>query len=84
MPQLENMCFDLWIAGMETTANTLAWAALYALHHPEIQVYLHQPYLFFAKEKIHSELDEKIGSNRIIDNSDRNKLHYLNAFICVC
>ncbi|KAK6059723.1 hypothetical protein COOONC_02630 [Cooperia oncophora] len=27
--QLRNMCFDLWLAGMETTSNTLYWGVLY-------------------------------------------------------
>lgn len=37
-PQLENMCLDLWVAGMETTSNTLTWGVLFALHNPDAQV----------------------------------------------
>ncbi|KAK6046099.1 unspecific monooxygenase, partial [Cooperia oncophora] len=36
--QLQNMCLDLWFAGMETTSNTFSWAVVYILNHPDVQV----------------------------------------------
>lgn len=36
--QLLNMCFDLWLAGMETTSNTLSWGVVYLLNHHDVQV----------------------------------------------
>uniref|UniRef100_A0A914QM51 Cytochrome P450 n=1 Tax=Panagrolaimus davidi TaxID=227884 RepID=A0A914QM51_9BILA len=67
--QLINSLFDLWIAGQETTANTLIFSVLYLLHNPEIQ------------NKLHKELDVIIGSDRRINLSDKNSLIYVNAFI---
>uniref|UniRef100_A0A914XTV3 Cytochrome P450 n=1 Tax=Panagrolaimus superbus TaxID=310955 RepID=A0A914XTV3_9BILA len=67
--QLINSLFDLWIAGQETTANTLIFSILYLLHNPEIQT------------KLHKELDAVIGSDRRINLSDKNSLIYVNAFI---
>ncbi|EGT50038.1 hypothetical protein CAEBREN_11357 [Caenorhabditis brenneri] len=69
MEQLDSVCFDLWVAGMETTSNTLYWSLLYVLLNPEVL------------KKIYEELDQKIGSDRIITTSDRNNLNYVNATI---
>ncbi|CAI5448980.1 unnamed protein product [Caenorhabditis angaria] len=69
MEQLDSVCFDLWIAGMETTSNTLYWALLYVMLNPEV------------REKIYEELDREIGSDRIITTSDKSNLNYINATI---
>lgn len=71
MPQLLNMCFDLWMAGQETTSNTLAWGAVYLMLNEDIQ------------EKLHKELDEVIGSDRIITMEDKPKLPYTSAVVNV-
>uniref|UniRef100_A0A914ELB1 Cytochrome P450 n=1 Tax=Acrobeloides nanus TaxID=290746 RepID=A0A914ELB1_9BILA len=49
----------------------LPWAIVYLVHNPEVQ------------KKITEELDREIGTDRIVDLSDKNKLHYLNAAINV-
>ncbi|VDP14687.1 unnamed protein product [Heligmosomoides polygyrus] len=67
--QLRKVCFDLWLAGMETTSNTLYWGILYILLDSGVQ------------KAIHDELDIKIGSDRLITMADRSKLHYMNAAI---
>ncbi|WKX99602.1 hypothetical protein Q1695_014463 [Nippostrongylus brasiliensis] len=67
--QLQNMCLDLWIAGMETTSNTLAWSVVYMLNFPDIQA------------KVQEELDREIGSSRQITTTDKNQLVYTNAVI---
>ncbi|CAI5448979.1 unnamed protein product [Caenorhabditis angaria] len=69
MEQLDSVCFDLWVAGMETTSNTLYWAFLYVMLNPEV------------REKIYEELDREIGSDRIITTSDKSNLNYINATI---
>jgi cytochrome P450 len=33
---------DLFIAGMETTSSSLLYVFLHMLHHPEVQVKVHQ------------------------------------------
>ncbi|KAJ1351434.1 hypothetical protein KIN20_007434, partial [Parelaphostrongylus tenuis] len=67
--QLQNMCLDLWFAGMETTSNTLSWGVVYLLNNLHVQ------------DKLHAELDHEIGSGRPITMSDRNNLPYTNAVI---
>ncbi|CAJ0933150.1 unnamed protein product, partial [Mesorhabditis belari] len=68
--QLQNLVFDLWVAGMETTSNTLTWGFCYILNHPNVQA------------KIHEELNRVIKSERKVLSSDRNELPYVNAVIC--
>lgn len=67
--QLQNMCLDLWFAGMETTSNTLSWGALYVLNHPDVQ------------HKMRQEMDREIGSGRLIMMADKNRLPYINAAV---
>uniref|UniRef100_A0A914YUU5 Cytochrome P450 n=1 Tax=Panagrolaimus superbus TaxID=310955 RepID=A0A914YUU5_9BILA len=67
--QLYAVCLDLWIAGQETTSNTLAWLVMYLMLNPEIQ------------KKVHAELDQVIGSDRFITLEDKIHLNYLNAVI---
>ncbi|VDM57103.1 unnamed protein product [Angiostrongylus costaricensis] len=67
--QLQNMCLDLWIAGMETTSSTLSWGVVYLLNNLHVQ------------EKLHEEMDREIGSGRLVTMSDRNNLPYTSAVI---
>uniref|UniRef100_A0AC34FXQ3 Cytochrome P450 n=1 Tax=Panagrolaimus sp. ES5 TaxID=591445 RepID=A0AC34FXQ3_9BILA len=67
--QLFGSVLDLWLAGQETTSNTLAWLILYLMTNPESQT------------KLHNELSKVIGSDRIITLDDKNNLQYLNAVI---
>uniref|UniRef100_A0A914WU73 Cytochrome P450 n=1 Tax=Plectus sambesii TaxID=2011161 RepID=A0A914WU73_9BILA len=69
MLQLKNVCFDLWIAGMETTITTLRWGALHMIHNPDIQA------------KIQAEIDEHITDDREIQMSDKNALPYTMAAV---
>uniref|UniRef100_A0AC35FG02 Cytochrome P450 n=1 Tax=Panagrolaimus sp. PS1159 TaxID=55785 RepID=A0AC35FG02_9BILA len=66
---LINILIDLWGAGQETTANTCIFSLLYVLNNPKVQ------------EKIHTELDSVIGSDRMVTLADKNSLIYVNAFI---
>ena len=58
---------DVFIAGMETTASTLSWALLYLIHNPEVQ------------QRLHRELDQVIGPDRLPELEDKKNLPYLEA-----
>jgi cytochrome P450 len=67
--QLYGVCLDLWVAGQETTSNTLSWIVIYLMTNLE------------AQKKLHAELDQIIGSDRFITMDDKTQLHYLNAVV---
>ncbi|CAD5221423.1 unnamed protein product [Bursaphelenchus okinawaensis] len=67
--QLKSMCFNLWVAGQETTSLTITWAIAFILRHPEVQ------------EKIHEELDSVHGSEKMITIGDKPLLSYCNAVV---
>ncbi|KAI6217045.1 Cytochrome P450-33C9 [Aphelenchoides fujianensis] len=65
--QLVVLLFDLWVAGQETTSNTIGWTFAYLLHHPEVQ------------RKAQEELKRVIGTNRIITTADKPSLPYITC-----
>uniref|UniRef100_A0AC34FZG3 Cytochrome P450 n=1 Tax=Panagrolaimus sp. ES5 TaxID=591445 RepID=A0AC34FZG3_9BILA len=65
--QLIGTLIDLFGAGMETTSTTTQMFIFYIIHNPEIQ------------QKIHEEIDNVIGRDKIITMSDQSKLPYFNA-----
>ena len=67
--QLYATIFDLWLAGQETTSNTLAWLVIYLVQYPQIQT------------KLHHELDHVIGNDRMITLDDKSSLNYVNAVV---
>ncbi|KAH7680384.1 Protein CYP-33E1, partial [Aphelenchoides avenae] len=69
MSQLKGMCSDLFVAGQETTATTLAWGIAYLIHSPDVQ------------RRLHEELAQAIGSDRLITMADRPMLHFTSAVI---
>ena len=60
--------FELFLAGSETTYNSLDWAFLFMAEHPEIQ------------EKCFKEINDVVG-DKYIDYVDRIKLPYVEATI---
>ncbi|KAL3073146.1 hypothetical protein niasHT_035422 [Heterodera trifolii] len=60
---------DFWIAGQETTTDTLNWGIIHLIHSPRVQ------------QKLHEELDSVIGSDRMITLADKVSLSYSNAVI---
>lgn len=82
---------------METTSTTLLWILAYLLHHPEVgfcfwnkrvqwfQFWLsnstHFWVLFQVQERVQKELDEQVGSERLVSVSDRSQLPYLECVI---
>ncbi|XP_078524143.1 cytochrome P450 2J6-like isoform X2 [Lissotriton helveticus] len=66
---LVHLLVELFVAGMETTNNTLLWALLHMVNLPEIQ------------EKVQKELDTVLEDSEIIQYEDRLRLPYTNAVI---
>ncbi|XP_054772586.2 cytochrome P450 2U1-like [Lytechinus pictus] len=64
---LYNAVADLFVAGTETTATTLKWALMYMILHRNVQ------------EKVHKELDDVVGRNRLPRLIDRPNLPYTEA-----
>uniref|UniRef100_A0A7I4XXC2 Cytochrome n=1 Tax=Haemonchus contortus TaxID=6289 RepID=A0A7I4XXC2_HAECO len=66
---LFNVCSDLFLAGMETTATTLRWSALILAKHQDVQA------------KIRKEIFSVIDRNGKADMSLKQKLPYTNAAV---
>ncbi|XP_060780147.1 cytochrome P450 1A1 [Neoarius graeffei] len=60
---------DLFGAGFDTISTALSWSVVYLVTYPEIQ------------ERLHEELKEKVGMNRVPSLVDKTNLAYLEAFI---
>ncbi|XP_056621924.1 cytochrome P450 1A1 [Triplophysa dalaica] len=60
---------DLFGAGFDTISTALSWSVMYLVAYPEIQ------------ERLHRELNEKIGTERTPRLSDRSVTPLLEAFI---
>jgi cytochrome P450 len=60
---------DLFIAGTDTTANTLRWAILFMIDNPDVA------------EKTHQEIVNAIGRERLPEMKDRQQLVYTQAVI---
>jgi cytochrome P450 family 2 subfamily J len=64
---LENNLRVLFLAGTDTTSNTLLWGLLYMVLHPDVQ------------RKVQAELDDVIGRQRMPSYEDRPNLPYTEA-----
>nr|XP_020757615.1 cytochrome P450 2U1 [Odocoileus virginianus texanus] len=60
---------DLFIAGTDTTTNSLLWCLLYMSLHPNIQ------------EKVHEEIARVIGAERTPSLTDKARMPYTEATI---
>ncbi|CAG9763050.1 unnamed protein product [Ceutorhynchus assimilis] len=67
--QLVSLCLDLFMAGAETTSNSLGFSMLYMVLYPDIQ------------SKVQKELDEVIGRDRWPNLRDRANLKYTQAVL---
>ncbi|CAG2112368.1 unnamed protein product, partial [Medioppia subpectinata] len=63
---------DLFIAGTDTTQQTFQWIILLMTYYPEMQQKLRQ--------EIEQEIESQIG-DRMPTHEDRNRCHYVMAFI---
>ncbi|XP_029798058.1 cytochrome P450 2U1 isoform X1 [Suricata suricatta] len=60
---------DLFIAGTDTTTNSLLWCLLYMSLNPDIQ------------EKVHEEIERVIGAERVPSLTDKAQMPYTEATI---
>ncbi|KAK3918723.1 Methyl farnesoate epoxidase [Frankliniella fusca] len=67
--QLLSLLLDLFMAGAETTSNTLGFCVMFLLQHPEVQ------------RRAQDELDRVVGRHRDPCLKDRHKLNYLKAVL---
>ncbi|KAI6204425.1 Cytochrome P450-33C9 [Aphelenchoides besseyi] len=58
---------DLWFAGQDTSSETIKWAVAHLIHNPRVQ------------SKAQQEMNEKIGSDRLITLEDKPNLPYCSA-----
>ena len=66
---LEMILFDIFVGGVETTATTLRWIAVYLLHWPDIQ------------DEVYNEIIGEVGSERYPELKDRPNLPLTQAVI---
>ncbi|XP_041640293.1 cytochrome P450 2U1 [Cheilinus undulatus] len=60
---------DLFIAGTDTTANSILWVLLYLVLNPDIQ------------ERVQAEIDEVVGTHRVPSLTDKGSLPFTEATI---
>ncbi|TYI11670.1 hypothetical protein ES332_A09G223400v1 [Gossypium tomentosum] len=66
---IQHLLLDLFVAGTDTTSSTLEWAMPELLRNPQ------------ALLKAKKELEEAIGKGNPVEESDINRLPYLQAII---
>ncbi|XP_030594643.1 cytochrome P450 2U1 [Archocentrus centrarchus] len=60
---------DLFIAGTDTTTNSVLWTLLYMVIYPDIQ------------DKVQAEIDEVVGKHRVPSLTDKGSLPFTEATI---
>ncbi|XP_008285532.1 cytochrome P450 2U1 [Stegastes partitus] len=60
---------DLFIAGTDTTTNSVLWFLLYMILHPDVQ------------DKVQAEIDEVVGKHRVPSLTDKGSLPFTEATI---
>ncbi|KAK5899055.1 hypothetical protein CesoFtcFv8_008573 [Champsocephalus esox] len=60
---------DLFIAGTDTTTNSVLWILLYMVLHPDIQ------------DRMQAEIDEVVGTQRVLSLTDKGSLPFTEATI---
>ncbi|KAL4235681.1 Cytochrome P450 2J2 [Mactra antiquata] len=66
---LHRVIVELYIAGTDTTANTIVWGILLLITYPDIQ------------KKLRAEILKVVGTERYIRLEDKHNMPYLRAFM---
>lgn len=66
---IKHLLLDLFVAGVDTTSSTVEWAMSELLRHPDEML------------KVKNELEEVIGKNEQVTESDISRLPYLRAVV---
>ncbi|CAI5452796.1 unnamed protein product [Caenorhabditis angaria] len=69
MKNLYASVLDFWLAGMETTSNSLRWHIAYMMKYPEIQ------------QKVREEILSVVGVSRLPTMADKPNMPYTQAVI---
>ncbi|TXG46388.1 hypothetical protein EZV62_028116 [Acer yangbiense] len=67
LTSIKHLLLDLFLAGIDTASSTIEWAMAELLHNPE------------KLTKAQTELRQLLGKGRLVQESDINKLPYLQA-----
>ncbi|XP_043687330.1 flavonoid 3',5'-hydroxylase 2-like [Telopea speciosissima] len=69
MMQVKALLMDIVLGGTDTSATTLEWAMAEMMQHPEVM------------RKAREELDQVVGTSKMVEESYLSKLPYLNAVV---
>ncbi|XP_038904224.1 cytochrome P450 71AU50-like [Benincasa hispida] len=66
---IKGVMFDLIVGGVDSTSTIINWALSELIKHPQVM------------KKVQKELEEVVGLNRMVEESDLNQLKYLDMVI---
>ncbi|CDP10847.1 unnamed protein product [Coffea canephora] len=65
--QIKSFLLDIFVAGTDTSANTMQWTLAELINHPKVF------------KKVREEIDSLVGNSRLVEESDISSLPYLQA-----
>ncbi|XP_013391064.1 cytochrome P450 2J6-like [Lingula anatina] len=60
---------DLYLAGTDTTSNTLRWSLIHMVNHPDVQ------------KRVQQEIDQVVGQSRVAKMEDKARMPFTEAAI---
>eukprot|EP01018_Ginkgo_biloba_P016264 Gb_21486 [translate_table: standard] len=67
--EMTRFLYDMFVAGSETTSTTIEWAMAELIHNPH------------TFKRVQAELEEVVGRERKVEESDTERLPYLHAVV---
>ncbi|CAL2255120.1 unnamed protein product [Prunus armeniaca] len=68
-PHIKAIMLDMLVASMDTSSTTIEWALSELMRHPK------------AMKKVQKELENVVGLDKMVEESDLEKLDYLNMVV---